>query len=109
MGLRNTTKARKKYENDLSVVSKSMMMQSSSRGLFGFIGGIFGLSDVGLVSAYTSSLWVASIVLARNAFDLWKAIKRLSLRRGGDRIWQGLNLYYAKKINKVLIFDLKKL
>ena len=29
--------------------------------------------------------------------------KRLSLRRGGDRIWQGLNLYYAKKINKVLI------
>ena len=28
---------------------------------------------------------------------------RLSLRRGGDRIWQGLNLYYEHKINKVLI------
>ena len=28
---------------------------------------------------------------------------RLSLRRGGDRIWQGLNLYYEQKINQVLI------
>ena len=88
IGIVNLLKGWYVYENDLSVVSKSMMMQSSSRGLFGFIGGIFGLSDVGLVSAYTSSLWVASIVLARNAFDLWKAIKRLSLRRLNNLLWK---------------------
>lgn len=30
-------------------------------------------------------------------------IETLSIRRGGDRIWQALNLYHSKKISKILI------
>jgi uncharacterized SAM-binding protein YcdF (DUF218 family) len=30
-------------------------------------------------------------------------LDRLSLRRGGDRIWQAMNLYHSGKINKILI------
>ena len=29
--------------------------------------------------------------------------KRISIRRGGDRIWQALNLYHSKKIKKIII------
>jgi len=32
-----------------------------------------------------------------------KNARRLSIRRGGDRIWQALNLYHSKKIKKILI------
>ncbi|MFD1551152.1 YdcF family protein [Putridiphycobacter roseus] len=30
-------------------------------------------------------------------------LERLSIRRGGDRLWQALQLYYAKKVDKILI------
>ena len=30
-------------------------------------------------------------------------LKRLSIRRGGDRIWQAIQLYHAGKIDKILI------
>lgn len=36
-------------------------------------------------------------------FEYNKDLDRLSMRRGGDRIWQALNLYHENKIDKILI------
>ncbi len=36
-------------------------------------------------------------------FDYDNSAKRLSIRRGGDRIWQALNLYHAGKVKKIFI------
>ncbi len=36
-------------------------------------------------------------------FEFDKTLDRLSIRRGGDRIWQALTLYYEGRIQKILI------
>lgn len=36
-------------------------------------------------------------------FDYNNDLDRLSIRRGGDRLWQALNLYHENKIDKILI------
>jgi|SRR5690554_6065909 len=36
-------------------------------------------------------------------FEYDNSVNRLSIRRGGDRIWQAIDLYKAKKISKICI------
>src|SRR5690554_7229658 len=36
-------------------------------------------------------------------FEYDNSVDRLSIRRGGDRIWQAIDLYKSKKISKICI------
>ena len=49
------------------------------------------------VSSHEVGIVLGGIAQYNNDLD------RLSLRRGGDRIWQAMNLYHSGKINKILI------
>jgi len=42
-------------------------------------------------------------VVLGGMFNYDNSVQRLSIRRGGDRIWQALNLYHDNKIQKIFI------
>ena len=60
------------------------------------------LWEVPAISIENVSEHEVGIVLG-GMFEFDNDTERLSIRRGGDRIWQAINLYKAGKINKILI------
>jgi uncharacterized SAM-binding protein YcdF (DUF218 family) len=60
------------------------------------------LWEIPAVSIEQTSKHEVGIVLG-GMFEYDNDTERLSIRRGGDRIWQAINLYKAGKIDKILI------
>ncbi|MBW7867215.1 MAG: YdcF family protein [Brumimicrobium sp.] len=58
--------------------------------------------EIHAVKKESISHYEVAIVLS-GMFEYDNDVKRLSARRGADRLWQTLDLYYAGKIDKILL------
>lgn len=67
--------------NDLRAVSRSKISQSYANAGISLLGGFLGVGAFGLISAFIVSSWTGAGMLARNAKQFWKRLRRLDTRR----------------------------
>lgn len=90
---------KKKWKNRAKWISLAIILFFSNTFIFKeFI----RLWEIPAVSIENTSKHEVGIVLG-GMFEYDNDTERLSIRRGGDRIWQAINLYKDDKIGKILI------